>query len=237
MTAMKKSMAQAELPHLSEPGGDNESDSDNESVGSQASNRSTTSHSGRSGTPARGAMRRTRRTQYRSKWSAFRQECKWEWADETGIHHKLTSELLPNLQDLIILDTGSTIEGTFMNPDLVHDIRPSRRPIGMQTNAGTKRLNIAAKVPGFGEVWYNCTNMANTVFGFLAMKDKVKHVQYDSDVEDAIIVTHKNGDTVKFPGTKEGLYASKPTGKYTEQIACLKGLLPPEGSERHWKSQ
>jgi len=35
MTAMKKSMAQAELPPLSEPGGDGESDSDNESVGIQ----------------------------------------------------------------------------------------------------------------------------------------------------------------------------------------------------------
>jgi len=33
------------------------------------------------------------------------------------------------------------------------------------------------------------------------------------------------------------LYAYKPTGKYIEQIAYLKGSLPPEGSERHWKSQ
>ena len=236
MSAMKKSMAQAELPPLSEAGGDEESDSDDESVGSRASNRSTTSRSGRSGTPARGGMRRTRRTQYRSEWSAFQQECEWEWTDETGISHKQTSELLPDLQDLIILDTGSTIEGTFMNPDLVHDIRPSKRPIGMQTNAGTKRLNIAAKVPGFGEVWYDPTNMAN-IFGFSAMKDKVKRIQYDSNVEDAFIVTHKNDDTAKFPRTKEGLYAYKPTGKYIEQIAYLKGSLPPEGSERHWKSQ
>jgi len=236
MTAMKKSMAQAEAPLLSEPGGDEESDSDNESVGSRASNRSTTSRSGRSGTPARGAMRRTRRTQHRSEWSTFQQECEWEWTDETGISHEQTSELLPDLQDLIILDTGSTIEGTFMNPDLVHDIRPSKRPIGMQTNAGTKRLNIAANVPGFGEVWYDPTNMAN-IFGFSAMKDKVKRIQYNSDVEDAFIVTHKNDDTAKFPRTKEGLYAYKSTGKYIEQIAYLKGLLPPEGSERHWKSQ
>jgi len=120
MTAMKKSMTQAELPPLSEPGGDEESDSDNESVGSRTSNRSTTSRSRRSGTPARGAMCCTRRTQYRSEWSAFQQECEWEWTDETGISHNQTSELLPNLQDLIILDTRSTIEGTFMNPDLVH---------------------------------------------------------------------------------------------------------------------
>jgi len=131
MTAMKKHMAQAELPPLSEPRGDEESDSGNESVGSQASNRSTTSRSGRSGTPDRGGMRPTRRAQCRSKWSAFQQECKWEWTDETGISHKQTGALLPNLQDLIILDTGSTIEGTFLNPDLVHDIRPSRRPIGV----------------------------------------------------------------------------------------------------------
>jgi len=137
---------------------------------------------------------------------------------------------------LIVLDTGSTIEGTFMNPDLVHDIRPSKRPIGMQTNAGTKRLNTLADVPGFGTVWCDPTNMANT-FGFSAMKDKVKRIQCDSNVEDAFIVTHKNDDTAKFPRTKEGLHACKPTGKHIEQTACLKGLLPPEGSERHWKSQ
>jgi len=123
-----------------------------------------------------------------------------------------------------------------MNPDLVHDIRPSKRPIGMQTNAGTKRLNTLADVPGFGTVWCDPTNMANT-FGFSAMKDKVKRIQCDSNVEDAFIVTHKNDDTAKFPRTKEGLHACKPTGKHIEQTACLKGLLPPEGSERHWKSQ
>jgi len=123
-----------------------------------------------------------------------------------------------------------------MNPDLVHDIRPSRRPIGMQTNASTKRLNMAAKVSGFREVWCDPTNMAN-IFGFSPMQDKVKRIQYDSNVEDAFIVTHKNDDTAKFPRTKEGLYAYKPTGKYIEQIAYLKGLLPPEGSARHWKSQ
>jgi len=78
MSAMKKSMAQAELPPLSEPGGDEESDSDNESVGSRTSNRSTASRSGRSGTPARGGMRHTRRTQHRSEWSAFQQDCEWE---------------------------------------------------------------------------------------------------------------------------------------------------------------
>jgi len=123
-----------------------------------------------------------------------------------------------------------------MNPDLVHDIRPSRRPIGMQTNAGTKRLNITAKVPGFREVWHDPTNMAN-IIGFSAMKDKVKHIQCDLNVEDAFIVTHENDDTAKFPRTKEGLHACKPTGKCIEHIAHLKGLLPPERSERHWKSQ
>jgi len=69
--------------------------------------------------------------------------------------------------------------------------------------------------------------MAN-MFGFSAMKDKVKHIQCDSNVEDAFIVTHENDDTAKFPRTEEGLHACKPTGKHTEQMACLKGTLPPE---------
>jgi len=150
--------------------------------------------------------------------------------------NKLTSELLPNLQDLIILDTGSTIEGTFVNPDLVHDIRPTRRPIGMQTNADTKRLNIAAKVPGFGEVSDNPTNMAN-LFGFSAMKEKVKAFS-TTPMSRMPSLSHTRMMTQrKFPRTKEGLYAYKPTGECIEQIAHLKGSLPPEGYERQWKSQ
>ena len=39
------------------------------------------------------------------------------------------------LKDAIILDTGSTIPATFMNTDLVTNIKVSKKPITMQTNA------------------------------------------------------------------------------------------------------
>ena len=230
MRSMKKSMAQTPMASLQESDDPNESETDDdESV------RSTTSSRRRSGTPARS----TQRTQYRNKWSAFQQECEaceCDWIDETGISHKQTHEAQPNLKNVIILDTGSTIEGTFMNPDLVHNIKPSKRPIGMQTNAGTKRLSVISQVPGFGSVWYNPTNMAN-IFGFSAIKDKVKSIKYNSAVKDAFIVTNGNNEIVKFTRTKEGLYAYKPTDKYIKKVACLKGSLPPTSCDIHRDSQ
>jgi hypothetical protein len=57
------------------------------------------------------------------------------------------------LQDTIILDTGSTISGTVMNPDFVTDIKPATKPITMSTNAGSKHSTMDGKVPGFGPVF------------------------------------------------------------------------------------
>jgi hypothetical protein len=54
------------------------------------------------------------------------------------------------LYDSILLDSGSGIDGTFCNPELVTDIRPATKPITMQTNAGTHVLNTQATVPAFG---------------------------------------------------------------------------------------
>ena len=45
------------------------------------------------------------------------------------------------LRNEIILDTGSTQLATFMNPDLVTDIKKSKFPLIMNTNAGLKVLN------------------------------------------------------------------------------------------------
>jgi len=54
------------------------------------------------------------------------------------------------LSDVFLLDSGSGIDGTVCNPDLIRNIRPAKQPIAMHTNAGARTLNLEAKVPAFG---------------------------------------------------------------------------------------
>ena len=42
-----------------------------------------------------------------------------------------------NLNDVILLNSGSMLGATFMNPDMVHDVKVTKMPISMATNAGT----------------------------------------------------------------------------------------------------
>jgi hypothetical protein len=44
-----------------------------------------------------------------------------------------------NPKDVIILDTGSTIGATFMNPKLLSNIKVANRPLTMITNAGERK--------------------------------------------------------------------------------------------------
>ena len=47
-----------------------------------------------------------------------------------------------HLDNKILLDNGSTIAATFMNPNLLTNIRVSKQPIMMRTNAGAKKMNL-----------------------------------------------------------------------------------------------
>ena len=56
----------------------------------------------------------------------------------------------------------------------------------MTTNAGCKDLTHVGDVRGFGEAWFDPTNIAN-VFGMAHLSDKY-HITMDTDQENAIIV-------------------------------------------------
>jgi hypothetical protein len=121
---------------------------------------------------------------------------------QCACHHK-------SLKDVILLDSGSSIGATFMNADLVTNIKMAKQPVAMNTNAGTKVIGLEGKVKGFGTVYYDPSMMAN-IFGLSEMVDRCR-VTFDSAVEDAFIVHHKDG-AIKFPRTPDGLYAYKPSG-------------------------
>ena len=120
------------------------------------------------------------------------------------------------LKDMIILDNGSTMDGTFMNPDLVKNIKQAESPIMMQTNAGTRGIDKVAEVNGFGEVYFDEGQMANK-FGFATMVDKADRVTFDSNIEDAFII-YKDGKTTKFKRTPERLYGYVPGNEYKNEM-------------------
>ena len=47
-----------------------------------------------------------------------------------------------SLEDVILLDSGPTIKGTFMNPELINNIKPSKSPLHMYTNAQMNKMTL-----------------------------------------------------------------------------------------------
>ena len=110
-----------------------------------------------------------------------------------------------------------------MNPDFVTNIRKSDDPLMMTTNAGTRKMDLDGDVKGFGIAKYDPNQITN-IFGFSHMTDMCR-VTYDSSVEDAFIVHTANG-IVKF--NRDGrLYTYKPSQKYLNEVASVKGMTKP----------
>ena len=135
------------------------------------------------------------------------------------------SKTSDSLKNVIILDTGSSIPGTFANPDLVRNVRPAKQKIGMQTNAGHSVLDVQADVPDFGSVYYDNSHVAN-IFGFAHLVDNVDYITYDSRLEDAFHVHTTSGKTT-FARTDQNLYAYQPKRGYLTAIAESKHMVPP----------
>jgi len=133
---------------------DNESEAsdDNSSIASERSSRSTSSTRSRSRTRRSGGSRNDAESE--PGWSNF-------IVAETQLHQGDKA----HMRDVIILDTGSTINATIMNPDFLTDIHKAKVNLKMTTNAGTKELTLKGTVPGFGEAWYDPEMMAN-IFSF-----------------------------------------------------------------------
>ena len=119
------------------------------------------------------------------------------------------------LKDSFILDTGSTIGATIMNPNFVKNIRESTTPVTMSTNAGTKTMGMDADIEGFGTAKFDPDQMAN-IFGFSHMVDQYR-ITYDSDAEDAFVVHTRHGPK-KF-ARRERLYCYTPSQRYLDEVA------------------
>jgi hypothetical protein len=129
--------------------------------------------------------------------------------------HSAHNNPFAHLRNVILLDTGSTLKATFMNPDMVTNIQVSKEPVSMTTNAGNKMIGLEATVPGYGRTWFDRNQIAN-IYGFSHMVDEHR-ITYDSKKEDAFMV-HTNEGIIKFARTPDGLYAYEPSNKYKNYV-------------------
>ena len=206
-----------------------EDTSDDESVQSSTSSRSSRS-SKRSSNRRSGSKSKNKNL----SWSSFQHHAFSGFQKEGLVNKQSTkksgSKRYSHLKDMIILDTGSTIKATLMNPDFVHDVRVSKRPMNMGTNAGNKRMNLEATVPDMGPGCYFDPEWVANIFGFSHMAD-VNRITYDNWEEDAFLVHTKDG-IIKFKRTKDGLYAYTPSEEYIQAVAELKHMEPPPRAKK-----
>ena len=150
-------------------------------------------------------------------WSGFQQtleQC-YVTSDPSTRYLDDLVHRMNELKDGIILDTGSTIGATIMNPELLSDITLAKVPLEMVTNAGTKKMFKKGKIEGFGEAWYDPDQVAN-IFGFAKLEDQYR-ITYDSSIEKAFNVYTKDG-IVKFKRNKDGLYIYQPSNEYITDV-------------------
>ena len=206
-------------------------DDDDRSVQSERSaqsTRSTSSRNRRSG----GGNSRSNRSQ--NSWHGFQRRGYQGFCanNQVSFHKNKGMDMFSNLKDVLILDSGSVFQGTIGNPDLIANIRPSRYPMGMSTNAGSKTLTLEGDILGMEDpedpndepTWFDPTSIANVLS--LAKLAKKHRITFDSAIDTAFNV-HTKGGIVKFEQTPEGLYAFKPPQSYLEAVAATKNMRPP----------
>jgi hypothetical protein len=144
-------------------------------------------------------------------WSGFQREGQ-------PCHAATTTQTMfqDELEDVIILDTGSTMGATVMNPKLLSKIKKATKPLEMVTNAGTKKMFYKGVIHGFGDALYDPNRVAN-IFGFAKLEDQCR-ITYDSSVEKALNV-HTTDGIVKFSRNKDGLYVYRPSKNYLREVA------------------
>jgi hypothetical protein len=153
-------------------------------------------------------------------------------------------EVLPDvtstpMENLLILDSGSTIEATICNPTFLEDRFPAKEPLVMGTNAGNKELKEQGLMQGFGKVYFDESMMTNILgLGKLVERENVR-VVYDNWVTDAFIyhqyVPQPGVPKEKWPlewkvhfqKTPEGLYAHKPNQDFILDNIRRQGLKGP----------
>ena len=93
---------------------------------------------------------------------------------ETFNQREIISSTTPkDLENKLMLDTGSTIRVTVKNRNFLTNIRISVNPIIMATNTGCKRMGNDGDLAGVGIAKFDPEQLAN-ILGFAHMSDKYR---------------------------------------------------------------
>ena len=95
-----------------------------------------------------------------------------------------------------------------------------------------KENNLKGNVPGYGEVWFDESAIAN-IFSLNNMA-KRHRITYDSSKEDVLIV-YKDGKQIKFKASKNGLYYFKLKYKLQEQRKDCNSHCKENESNSHYE--
>ena len=129
---------------------------------------------------------------------------------------------MENMDDVIFIDTGSSVH-TIKNRLLLSRIRVSDRPILMQTNAGSTRIDLEGDFFGLGVMYWDEDLQVNIVcFADLVLRYRIT---YDSEIEDAFYV-HTDKGIIKFVRYGK-LYGYKVSKKYLDAVAKSEGYARP----------
>uniref|UniRef100_A0A7S4M6B3 Uncharacterized protein n=1 Tax=Odontella aurita TaxID=265563 RepID=A0A7S4M6B3_9STRA len=102
----------------------------------------------------------------------------------------------------ILLDTGSTVE-SFRNPIILKGIHEVEETMDVHCNVGNVSMNIMGTFPGYGEVWYCKSGIAN-ILSPKNIKQQFR-IMYDSADKEYFMV-HKPDQLLMFNESPKGLY-------------------------------
>ena len=107
-----------------------------------------------------------------------------------------------------ILDSGTRFS-MLANHKLASKVFEAKEPIIMKTNAGQKKLNKEAVVPGFGDMYLDKDGLTN-ILGLDDLVQRGYRVMFDSDLDNAFqVYSPDNKLKGKFKRTVEGLYSMR----------------------------
>ena len=103
----------------------------------------------------------------------------------------------------VLLDNQSTID-VFSNPSLLMNIKSVNRSMSIYCNAGVTKTTQVGTLPGYGEVWYHPTGIAN-ILSFSRVRAKGFNITYNNKTDSFNI---KGADTTEhtFKKSYQGLY-------------------------------
>ena len=110
---------------------------------------------------------------------------------------------VPIPQSWLVLDSAAT-DTVFCNPQLLSDVWMVPTPLNIIGTTGSQQRNLIGEYPGLGTVWLDRHGIANIVS--LHQLKEQHHIVYNSGTNNEFVLTHADGNVMRFSESAEGLY-------------------------------